>query len=142
MNHTLSADGRTPVLQAARCGQCGGHSYPANVPGCRHCGAPGHTLEAVDCMGAVPLRNVVTVHAPLAPGLAVPAIIGEIELCPGLVEEVRVDARDEADAMPGTVVRPVWIDDGQGGSWAFRPVAQSGSDPASPPAPDRQGGAQ
>lgn len=120
MNASSSMDGRPSTLQAARCGHCHGYSYPANVPGCRHCGAPAEALDAVDCMGPVPLRNVITVHAPLAPGLAVPAIIGEVELCPGLVEEVRIDAENESAVPPGTPVRPVWIDDENGGGWIFR----------------------
>ncbi|WP_422648603.1 hypothetical protein [Cupriavidus sp. H18C1] len=90
------------------------------MPGCRHCGASPEAIDTIDCMGAVPLRNVVTVYAPLAPGLAVPAIIGEVELCPGLIEEVRIDAEDEHAVPPGTPVRPVWIDDEHGGGWVFR----------------------
>lgn len=120
MNANSSPEGRPLALQAARCGNCHGYSYPANVPGCRHCGAPPEALDTVDCMRAVPLRNVVTVYAPLAPGLAVPAIIGEVELCPGLIEEVRIDAEDEHAVPPGTPVQPVWIDDEQGGGWVFR----------------------
>lgn len=114
-----------PVLRAARCGRCAGHSFPAHVPGCRHCGAAPDALETIDCMGAVALRNAVTVHAPLAPGLAVPCVIGEVELCPGVVEEVLIDVSDEAQLTLGMWLRPVWraAKEGEGGNWVFRPEA-------------------
>lgn len=120
MTSLSSNEGRPPSLQAARCDVCQGYSYPVSVPGCRHCGALSDALQAVDCMDAVPVINVITVHAALAPGLAVPAIIGEVELCPGLVEEVRIDAADESAVPPGTLVRPVWVEADQGGGWVFR----------------------
>lgn len=110
-----------PVLQAARCRQCGGHSYPAHVPGCRHCGAEPALLEAIDCMGPVALRNAVTVHSPLAPGLAVPCVIGEVELCPGVVEEVLIDVADESQLSLGMALRPAWRAAEEGGMWVFRP---------------------
>jgi len=112
-----------PVLRAARCSRCRGHSFPAHVPGCRHCGAPPDALETIDCMGAVALRNVVTVHAPLAPGLAVPCVIGEVELCPGVIEEVLIDVSDEAQLALGMWLRPVWraAEEGESGNWVFRP---------------------
>lgn len=115
-----------PTLRAARCGRCGGHSFPAHVPGCRHCGAAPEALEAIDCMQAVALRNAVTVHAPLAPGLAVPCVIGEVELCPGVIEEVLIDVSDEAQLTLGMWLRPAWraAQEGEGGHWVFRPEAK------------------
>ncbi|MDM0025258.1 hypothetical protein [Variovorax saccharolyticus] len=109
------------VLQAARCTRCQGHSFPAQVPGCRHCGAPRDQLEAVDCRAAVALRNFVTVHAPLAPGLPVPSVIGEVELCPGVVEEVLIDVPGEAHLSLGMPLMPAWSDAVPGGAWVFRP---------------------
>ncbi|MGO4391217.1 hypothetical protein AB4Z46_07660 [Variovorax sp. M-6] len=109
------------VLQAARCTRCGGHSFPAHVPGCRHCGATRGELEEVDCMGAVRLRNFVTVHAPLAPGLEVPCVIGEVALCPGVVEEVLLDVANEDRLTLGMAISPAWSETTAGGGWVFRP---------------------
>ncbi|WP_156545831.1 hypothetical protein [Cupriavidus sp. D384] len=120
MNQKSTAEHVTPALQVAQCTVCQGFSFPANVPGCRHCGSP--ELKAVTCDQPVQLLNVITVHAELAAGLTVPAIIGEVELCPGVIEEVRVDAENEAEVPPGTWLTPTWSDDLDGGAWVFRSV--------------------
>ena len=112
------------ILELARCTVCGGTSFPAQVPGCRHCGAPPAQLRAEACAAPVRLLNFVTVHSPLAPGLKVPAVIGEVELAPGLVEEARIDVPDENELALGMALAPVWQagTEGAAGSWAFRPV--------------------
>jgi len=109
------------VLRAARCTRCQGYSFPEHVPGCRHCGAARDQLESVDCMGSVQLRNFVTVHAPLAPGLAVPSVVGEIELRPGVVEEVLIDVPSEDRLSLGMSLVPAWSNAISGGAWVFRP---------------------
>ncbi|MCO4861268.1 hypothetical protein MKD38_06275 [Cupriavidus sp. WGlv3] len=128
------AENGTRILQAAYCSECSGYSFPASVPGCGHCGAVPEALTTVDCNRPVQLLNVITVHAALAPGLSVPAIIGEIELCPRLVEEVRIEAESEAAVPPGTWLVPTWCEDADGGSWVFHPMpekaAPSQGDPA------------
>ncbi|MDM0033568.1 hypothetical protein QTI33_15655 [Variovorax sp. J22P271] len=113
-----------PILELARCTVCGGTSFPARVPGCRHCGAPPAQLRTEACATPVYLQNFVTVHAPLAPGLKVPAVIGEVTLAPGLVEEARIDVTDESTLVPGMALAPVWQSDAQdaAGSWVFRPL--------------------
>ena len=94
------------------------------MPGCRHCGAPTEQLRAEACAAPLRLLNFVTVHAPLAPGLKVPAVIGEVELAPGLVEEARIDVADEGALALGMALAPAWQPgaDGAAGSWVFRPV--------------------
>ncbi|QRQ84644.1 hypothetical protein [Cupriavidus oxalaticus] len=124
MQRSSIAENGTRVLQAAHCSQCKGYSFPASVPGCRHCGAAPEALTTVDCSRPVQLLNVITVHTALAPGIGVPAIIGEIELCPRVVEEVRIEAENEAAVPPGTWLMPVWSEDTDGGSWVFRPVPE------------------
>jgi uncharacterized OB-fold protein len=112
------------TLELARCIACGGTSFPAQVPGCRHCGAPPTQLSAEACATPVYLLNFVTVHSPLAPGLKVPAVIGEVMLAPGLVEEARIDVADESALTLGMALAPVWqggADDAPG-SWVFRPL--------------------
>jgi hypothetical protein len=112
-----------PVLELAHCTGCGGWSFPASVPGCRHCGAPAEILQARACPGALRLLNFITVHAPLASGLQVPAVIGEIALAPGLVEEARIDVPDEGALVPGMALAPEWqAGTAEAGSWVFRPV--------------------
>lgn len=66
------------------------------------------------------LLNFVTVHAELVPGLAPPYVIGEVEICPGLVEEVRLTTADENALEIGMPVTAEWGDTG----WQFRPVLQ------------------
>jgi len=112
------------TLELARCTVCGGTSFPAQVPGCRHCGAPAAQLRAEACAAPVHLLNFVTVHAPLAPGLKVPAVIGEVALAPGLVEEARIDVADESTLELGMALTPVWQPGAEdtAGSWAFRPM--------------------
>ena len=113
-----------PTLELARCTLCGGSSFPAQVPGCRHCGAAAAKLRTEACAAAVRLLNFVTVHAPLAPGLKVPAVIGEVALAPGLVEEARIDVADESALSLGMALAPVWQPGAEdvAGSWVFRPV--------------------
>ncbi|WP_155403737.1 zinc ribbon domain-containing protein [Variovorax paradoxus] len=116
----------TPTLELARCNACGGTSFPAEVPGCRHCGAAKAQLRPEAC--AVPMRllNFATVYSPLAPGLEVPAVIGEVELAPGLVEEARIDVPDETVLALGMALAPVWQTAAADvpGNWVFRPLAR------------------
>lgn len=110
-----------PILQIARCDRCQGYSYPPNVPGCRHCGAPPADLSLVACVKPLPLRNFVTVHAELVPGLRPPYVIGEVEIAPGLFEEVMLTVEDEAVLQVGMPVAPEWS---ESAGWRFRPLAQ------------------
>lgn len=115
---------RAPILALASCTACGGTSFPAQVPGCRHCGAPPAQLRAQACSTPVRLLNFITVHAQLAPGLQVPAVIGEVALAPGLVEEARIDVADDSALTLGMALTPHWQAgaDGAAGSWVFRPL--------------------
>lgn len=115
-----------PTIELARCTLCGGTSFPAQVPGCRHCGAPAAQLRTEACATPVRLLNFVTVHAPLAPGLKVPAVIGEVALAPGLVEEALIDVADERALALGMTLAPVWQPGAQDapGNWVFRPATE------------------
>jgi len=110
------------VLELAHCADCGAHSFPARVYGCRVCGAPRERLNAVPCTQAV-LRNMVTVHAELVPGLPVPCVIGEVELAPGVIEEALIGARDETTLQLGMALTPVAERAADGASrWRFVPA--------------------
>jgi uncharacterized OB-fold protein len=112
------------VLELARCTVCGGTSFPAQVPGCRHCGAATAQLRAEACGASARLINFVTVHSSLAPGLKVPAVIGEVALAPDLVEEALVDVADESVLTLGMALTACWQAgaDGASGHWVFRPL--------------------
>ena len=115
-----------PTLQLARCTRCDAYSFPVDSPGCRCCGAPADALQPAPLPHAPRLRNVITLHAELVPGLPVPCVIGEVELAPGVIEEARIAVPDEAQARLGMELRPVAITaDGGGVRWQFEP------DPAS-----------
>ena len=110
------------------CSACGGASFPAQVPGCRHCGAAAGQLRTQPCTTPLRLLNYVTVYTPLAPGLQVPAVIGEVELAPGLVEEARIDVDSEDALSLGMALSPHWQPGAEGapGGWLFRPIDAEG----------------
>lgn len=78
----------------AHCRQCGTYTFPSNAWGCRQCGAD--TLAKVPLPQTPVLRNFVTVHGDLAPGLTPPFVVGEVELAPGVVEEALIAVDDES----------------------------------------------
>ena len=112
-------------LLIAHCAACGAHSFPAEVHGCRACGAPRERLQAVPCARAT-LRNAVTVHAELIPGLAVPCVIGEVELAPGVIEEALIGVRDESELTLGMALTPQADTEADGRlRWRFVPEASA-----------------
>ncbi len=112
-----------PQLLLAHCQACGAWNFPAESWGCRACGAPTAQLQAKPLPGPAILRNVVTVHAELTPGLPVPCVVGEIELAPGVIEEALLQVASESDVTLGAVVEPVHLGEAGGASpWRFVPV--------------------
>lgn len=110
-----------PILRLAHCPACGTHTWPASAYGCRRCGNP--ALDAVPLPQAATLLNFVTLHSPLAPGLPVPCVIGEIELAPGLVEEALIGVPDASALTLGMKLTPAAQTDGDGAvSWRFVPL--------------------
>lgn len=113
----------TPELLLGHCQACGAWNFPAESWGCRACGAPREQLQARPLPGPAILRNTVTVHAELSPGLPVPCVVGEIELAPGVIEEALLQVTSESDVSLGAVVRPVHLGEAGGASpWRFVPV--------------------
>jgi uncharacterized OB-fold protein len=113
------------TLQLARCAECGGYTFPATAYGCRVCGAASDRLQAVPCPTVPRLRNAVTVHAELAPGLPVPCVIGEVELAPGVVEEALIEAASEGELTLGMALRARAVSDPAGKvQWRFAPDAR------------------
>lgn len=119
------SDPVSPGFGLAHCRHCGGYTYPPTAYGCRVCGRPADALETVPPPAIPRLRNFVTLHAPLVPGLEPPCVIGEVELAPGVVEEALIDVADESALrldMPLAVV-----DRGEAGAptrFAFRPAEE------------------
>lgn len=112
-------------LQVAQCHRCGGYSYPVESPGCRVCGAEAQALKPVDHPGPFKLRNFITIYAELVPGLKPPYVIGEVELCPGLREEVLLTVADESELELNMSLVPEWVETERGGVWQFRPAFAS-----------------
>jgi uncharacterized protein len=112
-----------PELLLGHCQACGAWNFPAESWGCRACGAANEKLQAKPLPGPAILRNAVTVHAELTPGLPVPCVVGEIELAPGVVEEALLQVASEADVTLGAEVKPVHLGDAGGtGPWRFVPM--------------------
>lgn len=114
----------TPSLLLGQCQACSAWNFPAQSWGCRVCGAPAEALQAKPLPGPAVLRNAVTVHAELAPGLPVPCVVGEIELAPGLIEEALLQVTDESELQLGAQVTPIHLGEAGGTSpWRFVPVS-------------------
>lgn len=115
-----------PRLLLGHCQACGAWNFPAQSWGCRACGAPNEKLQPSPLPGPAILRNAVTVHAELAPGLPVPCVVGEIELAPGVIEEALLQVASEAELAPGAEVEPVHLGGAGGASpWRFVPVRRA-----------------
>ena len=78
--YELAEDGHSLNFFFAQCGACGGLSFPANAPGCMHCGSPLSEAQRVTRPGGGELLEFVTLHVPLLPGMAAPSIAGDIRI--------------------------------------------------------------
>ena len=105
--YELAADGHSLNFFFAQCGACGGLSFPANAPGCMHCGSPLSEAQRVTRPGGGELLEFVTLHVPLLPGMAAPSIAGDIRIAPGIVEEGVMAVGDETALRHGMTVRAI-----------------------------------
>ena len=78
----------------AHCRQCGTYTFPSNAWGCRQCGAD--TLAKVPMPQTPVLRNFITLHGDVVPGLTPPVVVGEVEIAPGVVEEALIAVAGES----------------------------------------------
>ncbi|WOB06642.1 hypothetical protein [Piscinibacter gummiphilus] len=78
----------------AHCRQCGTYTFPSNAWSCRACGAD--TLDKVPMPQTPVLRNFITLHGDVVPGLTPPVVVGEVEIAPGVVEEALIAVDDES----------------------------------------------
>jgi|GEM_PF-2450130 len=123
MNETIDASVRPPMFVIGHCEVCGTYTYPPQAYGCRRCGAA--LLHRVSPPAPAILRNYVTVHAALTPELAVPCVIGEIELAPGVIEEALIHVSDEAQLRLEQQMVPEAYKDGND-QWRWRFVPTTG----------------
>jgi len=105
--YRLAQDGHSLDFFFVQCRACDGLSFPANVPGCMHCGDPLADARKLSRPGGGELLEYVTLHVPLAPGMAAPSIAGDVRIAPGIVEEGVIAASDETRLHPGMALRAI-----------------------------------
>jgi len=107
--YRLAADGRSLDFFFAHCPACQGLSFPANAPGCMHCGHPTDAAMQVVRPGEGTLLEYVTLHVPLVPGMQAPSIAGDIRIAEQVVEEGVIAVDDESRLQPGMALRAVAV---------------------------------
>lgn len=107
--YRLAADGVAVELLFGQCPVCAALTFPANAYGCQACGADGLRVEARPAEGILLARTML--HANVSPAVPAPQAVGDVEIAPGIVEEVLLT--DEA-LEPGVVVRGLARDLGDG----------------------------
>lgn len=105
--YRLAADGRSLDFLFSRCPACKGLSFPANAPGCMHCGTALHDAEQVVRPGGGTLLEYVTLYVPLAPGMRAPCVTGDIQIAEQVVEEGVIGVDDESRLRPGMALKAV-----------------------------------
>lgn len=105
--YELAEDGHTLHFFFSQCSSCDGLNFPANVPGCIHCGDALGDAARLTRPVTPTLLEYVTLHVPLVPGTEAPSIAGDIELAKGIVEEGVIAVPDEKMIMPGMSLKAV-----------------------------------
>lgn len=104
--YDFAPEGTRLVLRAGRCSDCGALSFPFPVYGCSKCGTDASAVKEEMLDARAPLLSFATVHVALVPGLSPPVTVGEIEVLPGQIEEIMIDAPEEALSV-GMMVQAV-----------------------------------
>jgi len=107
--YRLAADGHTLDFLFAQCPGCKGLTFPANAPGCMHCGQALEHAERIARPGGGTLLEYVTLHAALVPGMTAPRIAGDIRIADKVVEEGVIGVTDEAQLAQGMQLRAVAV---------------------------------
>ena len=107
--YRLASDGEALDFLYAQCPSCGKLAFPANVPGCGHCGDSLKDAAQVARPGHGTLMEYVTLHVPLLPGMEVPRIAADILLEAGPIEEGVIQGTDEAALRVGMALRAVAV---------------------------------
>ncbi|UUC96738.1 hypothetical protein [Comamonas sp. C11] len=106
--YSLLSDSHRVAFWFKRCPECSALSFPPGLPSCAACGlsldaVPNQAHEA-PCI----LREFVTLHVPLVPGIATPVVLGDIEIAPGVVRQGVLAVDSEAQLTLGQQVEPVF----------------------------------
>lgn len=107
--YRLAADGRSLDFLFAQCPHCHVLSFPANAPGCMHCGHPVDASAQVTRPGVGTLLEYVTLHVAMVPGLPAPSIAGDIRIADQVVEEGVIGVADENLLAPGMAMRAMAV---------------------------------
>lgn len=107
--YRLAADGQSLDFLFAQCPHCRALSFPANAPGCMHCGHPVDASAQVTRPGGGTLLEYVTLHVAMVPGLPAPSIAGDIRIADQVVEEGVIGVADEKLLAPGMALRAVAV---------------------------------
>ncbi len=107
--YRLAADGRSLDFLFAHCPACSRQTFPANAPGCMHCGHSLADAEQVASPGGGTLLEYVTLHVPLVPGMPAPSIAGDIRIAGQVVEEGVIAVADESALRPGMAMKAMAV---------------------------------
>ena len=107
--YRLAAYGHSLDFFFTHCPACHGLSFPANAPGCMHCGHPTDEAMQVVRPGGGTLLEYVTLHVALVPGMQAPSIAGDIRIAEQVVEEGVIAVDDESRLQPGMALRAVAV---------------------------------
>ncbi|MGE3348446.1 MAG: zinc ribbon domain-containing protein [Ramlibacter sp.] len=105
--YQLAPDGISLDFFFAQCPACGAVNFPANAPGCSHCGDPLAKANRLTRPGQGELLEFVTVHVPLVPGMHAPAIAGDIRIAEGIVEEGVIAVTGESGLRTGMTLKAI-----------------------------------
>lgn len=105
--YELAEDGRSLNFFFVQCSACNELSFPANAPGCMHCGDPLSNATKLTRPGGGELLEYVTLYVPLVPGMAVPSIAGDVRIAKGIIEEGVIAVPDEKVLKPGMALKAV-----------------------------------
>jgi uncharacterized OB-fold protein len=96
--------GALPTIGLLRCGACERLTYPASAYGCSYCGTPRESGTTFNAPARGVLRTWVTVYADFTPAVRAPYVVGDIELAPGIIEQVLVGVADESTLREGQIL--------------------------------------
>ena len=105
--YQLADDGNSIDFIYSSCNSCRRLTFPANAPGCMHCGLPIDTAKKLTRKGIGTLMEFVTVHVALTPDMEVPCIIGDILLEDGIIEQGVISVHHESTLALGMSLKAV-----------------------------------
>lgn len=105
--YQLAQDGTSLDFFYSQCPACEAVNFPANAPGCSHCGNPLTEATRLTRPGQGELLEFVTIHVPLLPGMTAPSIAGDIRIAEGIVEEVVIAVPNESVLRTGMPLKAV-----------------------------------